>query len=121
MTRQQVMMPQPQNSDGQIFQVGGTVIGGALGGTPGAAVGGMVGGGVSPQPPRPQALQTSDNGSQADAMMRRSQQLTQDNMQTLTQAEAALPTLPEDLRQQYAPAITQARMLQQQQQQTGMV
>jgi hypothetical protein len=44
-------------------------------------------------------------------MMRRQQQLSQDNLATLKQAEAALPQLPESLRQQYAPAIVQARSM----------
>jgi hypothetical protein len=47
-------------------------------------------------------------------MARKQQQMGQDNLAVLKQAEAHLPTLPEDLRQQYGPPIIQARMAEQQ-------
>lgn len=113
----QVIRPQPQQGDlNQLLSVGGAIAGGVVGGLPGAAagagIGQMAGGLLNPaQGPAPSA---GGGDSEAAAMARRQQQQSQDNLATLKQAEATLPSLPESLRQQYAPAIVQARMLEQQ-------
>lgn len=117
----QVIMPQQQPSGlSSILPVAGAVGGAAYGGLPGAAagagLGSLAGGMVDPKQPTQQF--PSSGNSEADAMARRSQQ--QDPLATLKQAEAALPSLPEHIRQQYAPAITQARVLAEQQQRQGV-
>lgn len=113
----EVIRPNRQeNSLNSLLTVGGGVIGAAYGGGLGAALtgagagqmaGGLLNGQKSPQ-------QNIPLNSQASAMARRQQSMSQDNLATLKQAEATLPQLPESLRQQYAPAIVQARMLEQQ-------
>ena len=84
------------------------------GASTGAGLGGVLQGAVSSndqqrQPGIPQ------QPSQAYAMSQRQQKLSQDNLATLQQAESQLPRLPEQLRQQYAPAVIQARMLEERQ------
>jgi hypothetical protein len=124
---QQVIAPQVKNNSvtRDLLTIGGGVVGGVLGAAaggvgavPGAAagatVGQMAGGLVAPDQEQTQALPQSGAG-EAAAMARKQQQMSQDNLATLKQAEAALPQLPEGLRQQYAPAIVQARMMEQQQ------
>lgn len=109
----QVMIPQKRDSTGQALQLGGAIAG-ASAGPSGALTGYSAGGAASSflQKPQPQGVESS---GQAAAMARRQQQLAQDNLETLKQAEASLPALPEHLRQEYAPAIIQARMLEEQQ------
>ncbi len=119
----QVIRPQPRDSGfKELLALGGGVAGGVIGGSaggvgavPGAAAGvgiGQTAGSIldpnKPQQENPQA------GGQASAMARRQAQMSQDNLATLKQAEASLPSLPEELRQQYAPAIIRARMMEQQ-------
>lgn len=115
----QVISPQPQPSGlSSILPLAGMAIG-SFGGPGGAAAGstiGSVAGGMVDPTRQSQQLPTSGN-SEADAMARRSQQ--QDPLTTLKQAEAVLPNLPENIRQQYAPAITQARVMAEQKQSQG--
>lgn len=56
------------------------------------------------------ALQQS-GGNELAAMARKQAQASQDTLGSLKQAEAALPQLPEGLRQAYAEPIIKARML----------
>ena len=114
----QVIRPQPQNNNGlnEILPIAGAVVGGIYGGPQGAVAGAgagqMAGGILNPQ--KPGAPTADSGGSEAAAMARKQAQMGQDNLEVLKQAEAHLPSLPEDMRQQYAPAIIQARMLEQQ-------
>jgi hypothetical protein len=112
----QVIRPQNQNNDlSNLLTIGGAVIGagsGPGGAAAGAGLGQMAGGIMQPQQPPQQNPESG--GGQASAMARRQQQMSQDNLATLKQAEAALPSLPEGLRQQYSPAIIRARMMEQQ-------
>ena len=111
----QVNVPQKRDDTNALLQIGGAALGAyATGGSPqgamaGASAGGMIGG--LNQKPQNQPVQAE---GQAAAMARRQQQMAQDNLQVLKQAEAQLPSLPEPVRQQYAPAIVQARMLEEQ-------
>lgn len=110
----QVIIP-PKKGNGELFQIGGAIAGGIVGGPAGAMTGYSLGGalGGMENQSNKQAQGTQQSG-QSDAMMRRQQQMAQDNLQVLKNAEASLPTLPEELRQQYAPAIVQARMMEEQ-------
>src|SRR3990167_6500594 len=124
----QVMKIPPKKSKvSQLLELGGTIAGGIIGGTAagpgGAAVGGAVGGSVIGhsaggiavnilEPPKQEI--GVEKQSTATALMRRQQQLAQDNLAVLNEAEQNLAYLPENLRQQYAPAIMQARYLEQQ-------
>lgn len=92
--------------------IAGAVYGGPGGAVAGAGAGQLAGGILSPQKPPQENPQSG--GGEAAAMTRKQQQMSQDTLGTLKQAEASLPTLPENLRQQYAPAIIQARMLEEQ-------
>lgn len=118
----QVNRPQVQNNDlSNLLTIGGAAIGGIAGGPQGALTGagaGQMAAGVL-APPQAQAPMADNGGSQAAAMARRQQQMSQDNLATLKQAEANLPHLPEDLRQQYGPSIIRARMMEEQKR--GMV
>ena len=100
-----------QNSNGALLSIAGQLAGTALGGPVGGAVGGMVGGKLagSGTPQAPQAT----GASESDAMRRRIEQNNENNLSTLMQAEQTLPSLPEDMRQEYGPAIVQARILEQ--------
>lgn len=119
----QVLMPQKKNNDSELFQLAGGIAGGILGtgvGGPGAGtaagaalgsqLGGTAGNLLTQTPSQGQSPSIGGEG-QAAAMARRQQQMSQDNLATLKQAEGQLPQLPEELRQQYAPAIVQARMM----------
>lgn len=98
---------------GSIVPGVGTLAGAGLGGTLGGAAGGAVDNSQSlGMQPIPQGQ--SGGGAEMAAMSRKQQQMGQDNLAVLQNAETHLPSLPEDLRQQYAPAIVQARMLEQQ-------
>ena len=115
----QISRIQPkQGGASELLTIGGGIAGGILGaGNPaaiagGAGLGNMAGGMVDPQKP-PSTTIGGGDGSQASAMARRQMQASQDNLATLRQAEAVLPKLPEPLRQEYAPAIVQARLLEQ--------
>lgn len=91
----------------------GATLGGALtGAATGSALGGTLGGLASRGP---EGGGIPQGGSELAAMTRRHQQLGQDNLATLSQAEKHLTSLPEGLRQQYAAPIIQARMLEQRQ------
>lgn len=113
----QVIRPQTDSGNDlrNLLTIGGAVVGGVYGGAPGAAAGAglgqMAGGMLAPQQ-SPQ--QNPQGGSEAAAMARRQAQMSQDNLGALKQAEATLPSLPENLRQEYAPAIVKARMMAQQ-------
>jgi len=97
----------------QLLTIGGAV-GGAFAGNPMAGAGaGQMAAGFIDQPKAPTPM-VGEGGSEAAAMARKQQEMSTDNLATLKQAEATLPTLPENLRQQYAPAIVQARLLEQQ-------
>ncbi len=111
----QVNMPQRTNDTNQLLTLGGGVTGALLGGPSGALMGasaGQTAGGLINSGQIP--AQTVESSGQAEAMARRQQQLAQDNLNTLKQAQAALPQLPENVRQQYAPAIIKARMMEEQ-------
>lgn len=114
----QVIRPQkPSGGLGEVLGIGGAVIGGIMGGgAPGAAAGAGVGqtAGNMLEPPEAPQQPVNSSLSEANAMKRRQEQLATDNLAVLKQAEASLPSLPEDMRQQYSPAIIQARMLEQQ-------
>lgn len=118
----QVIRPQTKSDLGEVLTLGGAIAGGVLGsagGPAGAAGGAALGGGLGGmasnmlEPPKPQESPLQGGGESA-AMLRRQQQMSQDSLGTLKAAEAQLPNLPESLRQQYAPAIVQARMMEQQ-------
>jgi hypothetical protein len=120
----QVIVPQKKKNEGlsEILTLGGAAGGAMLGGPGGAMAGaslgaslGGVGGSLISQNQPQGTAGVPGAPSQSMAMQRRSQQLGTDNLMALTQAEKQLPNLPEDLRQQYAPAIIQARMLEQKQ------
>lgn len=119
----QVIRPQKKDDTGEMFQLGGAGIGAVLGGPAGAmtgaGVGGTAAGILAPQQPPAQSL-GGGGGSEAAAMARKQQQMSEDNLSTLKNAEASLPGLPESLRQQYTPAIVQARMLEEQRRQQGV-
>lgn len=107
------MKPQ-RKSDGlnELLTIGGGVLGAAYGGPSGAIAGagaGQMAGGILNPPQQDQ--QPVEAGSESSAMQRRLTSQTQDNLGILQKSEAALPSLPESLRQQYAPAIIRARML----------
>jgi len=111
-----VMQPQRRRSEtGDILTLGGGILGAIGGGGPGGAVAGANIGqtvGAMSEPPNTNAnVPGGSNQSQAEAMARRQQQMAQDNLQILKNAEAALPMLPESLRQEYAPGIIRARMM----------
>ena len=120
-------MPQKkQNNMGQYLQAGGAIAGGIIGSivpgagtiagaTAGAALGGVAGGLADASQKQDAPSGVPQQPSQAYAMSQRQQKLSQDNLATLQQAEAGLPQLPEHLRQQYAPAVIQARMLEERQ------
>lgn len=114
---QVIKVQKPDSGTKDVLTIGGGVAGGIVGsGSPGAigagaGAGSTAGNFLDPtQPPAP----TLSGGGEASAMARRLQAASQDNLATLKQAEATLPQLPEALRQAYAPAIVQARMLEQQ-------
>lgn len=119
-----VMMPQKKdNGMGSLLTIGGAVAGGVAGSVVpgagtiagaglGATLGGAAGGLLSSQQAGGQGSPNSEMG----AMQRRSDQMGTDNLASLKAAELQLPSLPENLRQQYAPPIIQARMLEQQRQ-----
>ena len=128
----QINMPQrknPNNEAAKYLPLVGAGIGalaGGVGAAPGAALGaslsgastgaglgGIAQGAVASN--SPQRSQGIPQPNQASAMAQRQQKLSQDNLATLQQAEAGLPKLPEHLRQQYAPAVIQARMLEERQ------
>lgn len=118
----QVYMPEKKSNNG-IFQLGGAIVGGVLGGyatespqgamagaTAGAGLGGLAGQQISPDKPQPQPL-ASNTGS---AMERRRQQLENDPLMQLKQAEVAVAKAPEPVQTEYGPAIQRARMLEEQ-------
>lgn len=115
---------QVPNKNAQLFQTvlpaAGAIIGGIYGGGPaGAAAGGAIGSVAAQGLTQNQSSgvpQVGGGQGDADAMMRRQRQLSDDNLKKLVDAEGALHQLPEEQRQQYAPAIIQARMLEQQRQ-----
>jgi hypothetical protein len=121
----QVIVPQKQKNQGlsEILTLGGAGVGAVLGGPggalAGASLGSTLGGTAGSYINQNEPQGTAGAPSQNMAMQRRSQQLGTDNLAALKQAEMQLPKLPEDLRQQYTPAIVQARMLEQQKR--GMV
>ena len=91
-----------------LLGLGGAVVGGIYGGIPGAAAGGSLGqaaGGMI-TPNEELGPQQIENG-QSGAMARRSE----DPAKALKEAEAALPELPEKIRQQYAPIINEANYI----------
>lgn len=110
---------------GELLPIAGAVAGGYIGyqaggGAPGALKGAGAGAALGQlgantldgdSGPRPQQLSSN---SEAAAMSRRMQQQSQDNLADFRKAEAALPYLPEDLRQEYGPAIVRARMMEEQ-------
>ena len=109
----QVNRPQKRPDElNSLLTIGGGVAGVAAGGgvsgaLAGAGAGSTVGGIVNPEQPQQEAVPAP----QAGALQRRQQQLSQDNLALLKRSEASLPSLPEPLRQQYGPAIIQARMM----------
>lgn len=119
------IQPSNDNTLGTLLTIGGMAAGGALAG-PGIAAtlgGAATGGGLGSTAGNilsPAQQQLSDNGgsggSETAAILRKQQQMSQNSLDTLKNAEAQLPSLPESLRQQYAPAIVQARMYEQQKQ-----
>ncbi len=103
-----------------LLTIGGGAAGAYYGGPMGAAAGmgaGQAAGGILNAPP-PQAPSVPQGDSAA--MARRQMQESQDNLAILKQAEASLPSLPENLRQQYAPAIIEARMKAEQDRKNGV-
>jgi hypothetical protein len=96
--------------------LGGIVgaVGGALTGGPGGAIagasgganlGGSIGGAIADKKASVgPSIQGTDNGS----MQRRLQQLQNDDLIKLAEAKAALPELPQDLREQYQAPIDSA-------------
>jgi hypothetical protein len=112
---------------GQFLKLAGAVVGGAagfaggggpLGAAQGAVVGGsageMVGGIVDPVKEKVVTERPTDFGARPQtsaAIQRRSEQLTQDNLQLLEQAEVAAQELPEQERQILLPNLTQAKLL----------
>ena len=123
----QVVQPKRNDSFGKLATIGGAVIGGYYtGGSPqgiamGAGLGSTAGNVLSKDPGTPNQLAQaggSDSGGAAAAMARRSAQMAADNgdptnYNTLVAAERAAAELPEQQRQQYLAALTQARMLEQ--------
>lgn len=114
----QVNLPAKRSSQAPtLFGLAGAVAGAASGGgipgaMAGASVGQTAGGLLTAQNAPPPTV--GGGNSEAMAMARKNQQSAQDNLAVLKKAEADLPGLPEDLRQQYSPAIIQARMLEEQ-------
>ena len=112
-----VLIPQKKRDDqlNKLLEGGGAAIGAYYGGEGGAAAGAQAGrdsGNIfNAQAPAPQTIQTNSDSS---AMARRMRQLSEDRLAVLRQSEAALAELPEPLRRQYAPAIVEARMLEEQ-------
>jgi hypothetical protein len=114
-----VYVPQKKNPVQELFQIGGTVaggiVGGIAGGPPGAVGGAVAGnalGGFAGQQASPtKQMPGSSGGGESAAMARAAQMKSQDSLASLKQAEAALPQVPEAVRQQYAGPIIQARML----------
>lgn len=110
-----------RNDLSQLLQIGGAVggaiaggpgVGAALGGAAtGASLGGLAGGMISKPMAQNSAMGVGSPYPESNAMMRRTEQLSQDNLGVLKLAEASLPSLPEELRQQYSVPIIQARML----------
>lgn len=98
----------------QVGTVGGAIVGSivpGLGTIAGAGAGNLIGstiGGFAASKPKSVGGQTS---GEAAAMARSVMKQSQDKLQTLQQAEAALPQLPEPLRQAYAEPIIKARMI----------
>lgn len=122
----QVVMPQRRQAGdlSNLLGIGGAVTGGIIGGagtggtpqgammgaTAGYGLGQAAGNVLTPQQQQQQSLPQTE----MEALRRRHAQLNTDNLAILKQAEAQLPSLPEELRQQYAPAIIQARMAEEQ-------
>ncbi len=106
-----------------IGTIGGAIVGGFLGGPAGAGLGASLGGSAGTIGGEVAANSQGGGGStsipnnvgqsQLSAMSRRQQAQSQDSLAALTEAEAALPHLPEPLRQEYAAPIIQARMMEQ--------
>jgi len=122
----QIYSPQVKHpSIGQDLSNIGTLIGAYVTGSPqgamaGSSAGNMIGNFFeSDKGPRNTPM-VPVRSAEANAMSRRGEQLSQDNLTTLASAESYLPQLPEDLRQQYAPAIIQARMLEEQRRSQGV-
>ena len=120
----EVYRPPPKRSKlSELMEIGGGIAGGiagASGGGPpgaiaGAAVGSSLGGTIGNivEPPK-ETPRAGGSESKSTALMRRQQQIAQDNLATLKSAEQNLTYLPEDLRQEYAPAIMRARYLEEQ-------
>lgn len=88
--------------------------GATLGSVAGSAMNGFGGGSAAGSLlniGRQQAQVQQTGGGQLAAMAREQAKRSQDTLGTLQQAEAALPQLPEELRQAYAEPIIKARML----------
>ncbi len=134
----QIIVPQKQKSSNSssmlpaVGALGGALIGGLLTGGAGAPAGAALGGaalgsslggaagtigsnfvGSNSNPSGGGAIPNNVGQSQLSAMSRRQQAQSQDSLAALTEAEAALPHLPEPLRQEYAAPIIQARMMEQ--------
>lgn len=130
----QIVMPQMKKKDdndiGRFLGVlgggVGAVIGAKAGGGPaGALAGASAGIGVGQslgnmfaQNDQSQQMQNVQPSSD-DAVGRRIAAAKSDRLQTLREAEASLPKLPQDMREQYAPAIVQALMAEEKRRMSG--
>lgn len=110
----QVYQPKPKaDSTGKLLTVGGAVAGAAFGGLPGAATGASLGQMAGGLAAKPQGGATQVPTEQS-AMSRKFNTVQDDPLLKLQESQSALAHLPPDLQKQYAPAIQQATLLEQQ-------